>query len=95
MRYVTLILYPDVEAFHPIEQQLTEDPSITRKAIHDVKGLDDGTIALLAEVEGDLHRYHQIMSDSPSVRTFAASGNDSGYVYSQVEPTPLTQQLLA
>lgn len=94
MRYVTVVLYPDEESFHPVEHKLAEEPAIRRKAIHSVKLLEDGSIALLAEVEGDLERYRELMAESPSVRAYTVSGDESGYCYSQVEATATTQTML-
>lgn len=95
MRYVTVIVYPDPETLHPVEHRLAEDPSVTRKAIHAIKELDDGTVVLLAEVAGDLDRYREIMETSASVHEFAVSGEGTGYCYSRVDPTPLTRELMA
>lgn len=94
MRYATVILYQDEESFHPIAHKLDREPSIQRKAIHSIKLLDDGTIAMLGEIEGDLDRYREIMADSEVVRTFAVSGDESGYVYSQVETSAQTREML-
>lgn len=94
MRYATVILYEDEESFHPVAYKLDREPSVRRKAIHSIKLLDDGTIALLGEVEGDLERYRELMAASPAVRTVAVSGDRSGYVYCQVESTERTREML-
>lgn len=94
MRYATVILKQDEEAFHPIAHELDREPAIERKAIHSIKLVDDGTIAMLGEIEGDLDRYREIMHASPAVQRFAVSGDDSGYVYSQVETSEQTREML-
>lgn len=94
MRYATIIVHQNEETFHPIAHRLDQEPSLQRKAIHAIKLLDDGTIALLGEVEGDLDRYRELMRDSPEVRTFAVSGDESGYVYSQVESSEQARKML-
>lgn len=94
MRYMTVVLDIDWEEFHPVEHRLATDDRITRKALHEIKLLDDGTIALLAEVEGDLDRYREIVSESPEVKRFAVSGNETGFCYSQTEPTPMSLEML-
>lgn len=94
MRYATVILRQDEEAFHPIAHELDREPSIQRRAIHSIKLLDDGTIAMLGEIEGDLDRYREIMESSPVVRAFTVSGDESGYVYSQVETSEQTRTML-
>lgn len=94
MRYATVVMYPDTETFHPVAHKLSQEPELRRKAIHSIKLLDDGTIALLAEVEGDLDAYRRIMRNDPSVRRFTVSGDDSGYGYSHVESTEATRTML-
>lgn len=93
MRYVTVELRP-VEAVHPVEAALAEAPSVTREAIHDVKRLEDGTVALLTEVGGDLDRYDALLEEHPMVLTHAVAGEQSGYCYSQIEPTPLLESVM-
>lgn len=94
MRYVTLLLYPDPDALHPVEARLAEDPAISREAMHAFKELPDGSIVLLAEVSGDLDRYREIMDESPAVYEFAISGEEMGYCYSHVEPSPLVSEFI-
>lgn len=94
MRYATVILYQDEESFHPMAAKLANEPDIRRKAIHSVKLVDDGTLALLGEVEGDLDRYRELVEDSPEVITYAISGDESGYVYSQVEATDRAREMM-
>lgn len=94
MRYATVILHQDEESFHPIAHELDTEPSIQRRAIHSIKLLDDGTIAMLGEIEGDLDSYREIMRESRVVERFAVSGDESGYVYSQVEASEQTREML-
>jgi predicted DNA binding protein len=95
MQYVTVLLYPDPAALHPVEAALAEDDTVHRRAIHVVKSMPDGSLAMLAEIEGDLDRYREIMAAEPTVREFAVSGAETGYCYSRVEATSLTTQLLS
>lgn len=94
MRYLTVTIYLDWESFHPVEHRLANEPSITRKALHEFKLLDDGTVVLLAEVEGDLERYRELMEASPEIERYAVAGDDSGYCYSQTRSTPTSRSLL-
>ncbi|SDJ50436.1 Predicted DNA binding protein, contains HTH domain [Halovenus aranensis] len=94
MRYATVILDQNERAFHPIAHELDREPSIQRKAIHSIKLVDDDTIALLGEIEGDLDRYREIMQDSPVVEGFTVSGDESGYVYSHFEASEQTREML-
>lgn len=94
MYHVTVVIYPQGDAFHPVGKRLADDPSITRTALHAIKAVADGTIIMMTEVEGDLDRYREILATSREVRTFAVSGDETGYGYVQVESTPQTERLL-
>lgn len=94
MRYATVIIYPDQETFHPIAHKLDREPALQRKAVHSVKLMHDGTIVMLGEVEGNLDRYREIMRESDEVLTYAVSGDETGYTYSQVESSEQTRELL-
>jgi hypothetical protein len=94
MRYVTVLLRHDPAELHPVERRLADDPDVTRTAMHAVEELPDGSIVLLTEVGGDLERYAEIMADSPSVHDFSVSGDDSGFCYSHVDPSPQVERLL-
>jgi DNA-binding NarL/FixJ family response regulator len=95
MRQVTVRLEHDPAALHPVERRLAEAPDLTRQAMHAVEELPDGSIVLLTEVEGDLDRYREIMADSPAVREFAVSGDESGFCYSHVESSRQVDRLLS
>lgn len=94
MRYVELAMYPSQEVLHPVEVRLAEDPDVTRTAMHSFEALADGTVALLTEVEGDLDRYREIVDSSPEVYEYTVSGEDTGFCYSRVEPTPFVEEML-
>jgi predicted DNA binding protein len=88
MRYLTVLLEPDGEtAFHPLGGELTDDPAITRRAIHRVELLDDDTVLLLAEASGSKQRYREIMDASPHVVDYLVSGDDRWMAVSQFELT--------
>ncbi|MFC7074735.1 helix-turn-helix domain-containing protein [Halovenus rubra] len=91
MRYATIRLHPK-ETFHPVLRKLARAPDIRRRAIHSVKLLDDGTITLLAKLDGRVDTYREIMEETPEVLTYAAT--DSGHCYSQVEPTDDIRRIL-
>lgn len=94
MRYATVIVYQNEEQFHPVAHELDEEPALQRKAIHSIKLLDDGTIAMLGEFEGNMDRYREIMRQSPSVHTFAVSGETTAFTYSQVEASEQARTLI-
>jgi len=88
MRYLTVIVKPDGgNAFHPLGEELTEDPSIRRRAIHHIELLDDDTVLLFAEASGDKQRYKRIMEESPYVISYLTAGGDRWMAVSQFEPT--------
>jgi predicted DNA binding protein len=94
MRYVTITMRPTSGYFHPVGQQLADAPDITREAIHHFELLDDGTVALLASVQGNMERYRDILAASPDVIEFAVAGSHEGFGYSQVEPNELNLHLI-
>jgi predicted DNA binding protein len=95
MRYVTIELRPvEGDSFHPVGERLAADPDLRREAIHTVELLEDGTMAMLAEVSGDLERYAEILEASPEVVEFSVSGADRGLAYSHVEADDLTTSLV-
>jgi predicted DNA binding protein len=94
MQYMDVTMYPDWETFPDLERQLAQEPAIRRRKLHALKLLDNGTTAVLAEVDGDLERYREILRESPEVKRFAVSGDDEGYCYSQIEPTAASRAML-
>lgn len=94
MRYVTITMRPKSGYFHPVGQYLADAPDITRKAIHHIELLDDGTLALLASVQGNMERYRDILTASPEVIESAVAGTHEGFGYSQIEPNELTLYLV-
>jgi len=88
MRYLTVLVEPDGgQAFHPLGEELADDPSINRKAIHHIELLDDDTVLLFAEASGSKDRYTQIMEESPYVISYLTAGADQWMAVSQFEPT--------
>jgi predicted DNA binding protein len=95
MRYLTALVEPNGgEAFHPLGKELTDDPSITRKAIHHIELLDDGTVLLFAEASGSKEQYEQIMRESSYVIDHLTGGDDRWMAVSQFEPTEEVRQFL-
>jgi len=96
MRYVTVRITPtEGTGFHPIGQALSEEPSVTRGAIHRSELLSDGTGVMLAEARGDLERYEAILDSSSHVIDYAVTGADGWwYSYTHYRPTDLTRRML-
>ncbi len=95
MRYLTVLVEPSGEgAFHPLGGDLTNEPSITRRAIHHVELVADDTVLLFAEASGDQERYRRIMEESPHVTSYLTAGDDRWMAVSQFEPTEPVRRAL-
>lgn len=95
MRYLTVLAKPTGNgAFHPIGEKLTDEPSIRRRAIHDIELLDDDTVLLFAEASGDKERYEEIMETSQYVISHLTAGAERWTAVSQFEPTADVRQAL-
>jgi predicted DNA binding protein len=88
MRYLTVVVKPDGGGgFHPLGEELSDAPSINRRAIHHVELLDDDTVLLFAEASGSKERYNQIMEGSPHVISYLTAGDERWMAVSHLEPT--------
>ncbi|SDY85924.1 helix-turn-helix domain-containing protein [Halopenitus persicus] len=95
MRYLTVLVKPSGDgAFHPLGGELTDAPSIKRRAIHYVELLADDTVLLFAEASGSQERYRQIMENSPHVISYLTAGEDRWMAVSQFEPTEAVRRAL-
>lgn len=85
MRFVTFQLHPGGGELHPVEEQLAAEPGVTRKALHHVNVLGDGTVVFLTEFEGDPKRLGA-MDGHPDLvsRDISDGEDDSFYAYSRV-----------
>lgn len=96
MRYIRVRVTPTGgAAFHPLGQQLSDEPTVTREAIHRIELLEDGTGVMLAEARGDRKRYEDIVSDSEYTINYSLTGTEGRwYSYTHFEPTDLTRQMI-
>lgn len=95
MRYLTVLVRPTGDgAFHPLGRELTDEPSIKRRAIHHIELLDDDTVLLFAEASGDKERYEAIMESSQYVISHLTAGEERWTAVSQFEPTGGVRQAL-
>lgn len=96
MRYVTVRVTPtEGRAFHPLGQQLADEPAVTREALHKVQLLDDGTGVMLAEDRGDEGRYREILRTSEYVHGFDITAGDGWwYSYIHFEPNDAVREMV-
>ena len=95
MRYLTVRVRPtDEGAFHPLGEQLADEPSIRREAIRSIETLSDGTVLLFAEGSGDRNRYEELMENSEFVVDYLVSGEERWTAVSQLKPTETLQRML-
>lgn len=79
MRYVTLRLVPEGNALNAVEQELADYPAVTRRTVHYIRLLEDGTGTLLCEFEGDGDRASEILDDHPNVISYSVSDVGDGF----------------
>jgi len=95
MRYLSVLVKPEGgRAFHPLGKELTDEPSINRRAIHHLELLDDDTVLLFAEASGSKERYNKIMEESPHVTSYLTAGDERWMAVSQFEPTEAVRRSL-
>jgi len=96
MRYARLRFTPaEGQAFHPLGEALSREPAIERGDITTVELLGDGTAILLAEAEGDVDRYREILRESPHVYEFSVVESDGWwYSYTHFEPSGVNREML-
>lgn len=79
MRYVTLRIVPEGNALNEVEQEFADEPAVTRKTMHHIRMLDDGTGTLLCEFEGDADTASEILDDHPNVISYSVSEIGEGF----------------
>lgn len=96
MRYVKVRVTPtDGAAFHPLGQQLADESTVIREAIHQIELLEDGTGVMLAESRGDRKQYEDILSNSDHTIDYSLTGSEGRwYSYTHFEPTDLTRRMV-
>lgn len=73
MRRVELLLTPTEPAFDPVGQAFVDEPAVTRRVLHQIRMLDDGTGILLCELEGSRSRMETLCEDHPDVLEYDVS----------------------
>lgn len=95
MRYVSVYLAPEGDAFGAAEQKIAIADEITRKAIHHVNVLDDQTIVMLEEFQGDEEKLSEIYDTQPEVLEYDITRSaDSLFLYVHFEATETVANLL-
>lgn len=97
MRYARLRFAPvEGQAFHPLGEALSTEPTIERGDITRVDLLEDGSAILLAEARGDVERYREILRESPHVYEFSVVESDGWwYSYTHYEPNGVNREMLS
>jgi len=95
MRYVTVRAEPpDGSRFHPLGAAMAEQSAVTPGPIHQVEMVDGGTGVSLTEIRAGLDCYRDVLAESPYVLEYAATGDDSGFVYTHFELDDLSCRVL-
>lgn len=94
MRHVTVRLSLEAPQFHPFVGDLLADSIVSVQRIHRAELLDDGTLVVLAEGNGDRNRFESIVQAADPVRECSLSGERTWYAYLSVEPTEFARSLL-
>lgn len=95
MRYATVVISPDGDGLQPTDEALTNEPAVTRDAIHQINLLSDDTCVTLYGVRGDLDRADDILAAQPDVVAHDVSGDREGLAYIHFRPTETVARLLS
>lgn len=93
MQYVTIVIQR-AGGFHPANQLLAAEPTITRVAVQYIHILDDGTAVLLYHLQGDLARARNLLATVPTVLTVDVTGETDGVAYIHAQPIPSMASVL-
>jgi predicted DNA binding protein len=88
MRYFDFTLTPADGGFHPVDQVIAADPSVSRQAIMHIDTLGDGTGVLLYRLQGDAENLVPDLKDHEDVIALDlldADGDDF-HLYLHLEP---------
>lgn len=95
MRRARYHLRPDGEHFGRLERTFSEDPDVSRRAIHYANLLADGTAVFLIELDGDADRAATIFEDAPGVRTCDVSSVGGRlFAYVHARPNEVVRDML-
>jgi DNA-binding CsgD family transcriptional regulator len=94
MRYATVVISPGDEGLHPADKALTDEPSVTRRAISQVTLLDDGTAVMLYRLHGDLARAGALLEACPEVIDSDVTEGSEGLAYIHVDANETVESLL-
>ncbi|QLD84536.1 helix-turn-helix domain-containing protein [Natronomonas halophila] len=88
MRYFDFTLTPEDGGFHPVDQVIAADPSVSRQAIMHIDTLGDGTGVLLYRLQGDAEQVVPDLKDHADVIALDlldADGDDF-HLYLHLQP---------
>lgn len=95
MRYVDIVLRPE-PGWSSLGREVTDHPSVERRAVHQLTRQDDGTAVILYEVRGPAETIRELMAESPGIIDFEVTDTEDGavFVYAHIDPTPIVSGLL-
>lgn len=95
MRYIQFQLIPRQEAVHSIDRVLRDDPRVSRRAIHHLRLLTDGTMVGLYELVGSISHLQSTIESHPAMHEYQISrSGDAIYVHAHTEANEMLQRLL-
>ncbi len=97
MRYITVVLRPPEEQFHPVDSILDQNPDLSRGRVLHVKLLNDDTVMALYAVGGPQDTIVEELERHPDVRSYNVFevGDDEHHVYVHVDHGEPVVELLS
>lgn len=94
MREYTLRFWLPDGDLYSFSEQFAEEPALTRKYIHRMEVLGDGTVTMLNECTGPPERVETALGGADHVLDVIATGDESTFFYVHFEPEPVTRKMM-
>ena len=94
MREYTLRFWLPDGDLYSFSEQFAEEPALTRKYIHRMEVLGDGTVTMLNECTGPPERVEAALGGADHVLDVIATGDESTFFYVHFEPEPVTRKMM-
>jgi predicted DNA binding protein len=85
MRQFTLLVVPESGAFHPTDQALLDEPSVTREALLHADRLPDGTAVIQYRLTGDPSAAETVLDEESTALSYDVFGVDSEGFHAHVQ----------